>query len=135
MVLGNHFNINWHKNLQLNATQDWHLRTHVDPMLRRNKYEICQKRLTSAEIPSIRCIIKNVKAKNHPTVLFFQHFFTTCDSVHRHKMWEMLLANKKGWKMIILLPDSDKDFFELTDDILQSDTLAPYLFAIYLDYV
>ena len=37
--------------------------------------------------------------------------------------------------MIILLPDSDKDFFEFTDDVLQSDTLAPYLFAIYLDYV
>ena len=32
-------------------------------------------------------------------------------------------------------PDGDTDYFDIVAGVLQGDTLAPYLFIIYLDYV
>ena len=32
-------------------------------------------------------------------------------------------------------PDGDTPFFDITTGVLQGDTLAPYLFIIYLDYI
>ena len=32
-------------------------------------------------------------------------------------------------------PDGDTDYFDIVPGVLQGDTLAPYLFIIYLDYV
>ena len=32
-------------------------------------------------------------------------------------------------------PDGDTDFFDIVSGILQGDTLAPYIFIFYLDYV
>ena len=32
-------------------------------------------------------------------------------------------------------PDGDTDYFDIVVVVLQGDTLAPYLFIIYLDYV
>ena len=32
-------------------------------------------------------------------------------------------------------PDGDTDYFNIVAEVLQGDTLAPYLFIIYLDYV
>ena len=35
----------------------------------------------------------------------------------------------------VITPDGETDFFEIIAGVLQGDTLAPYLFAIVLDYV
>ena len=35
----------------------------------------------------------------------------------------------------VITPDGDTDFFNIIAGVLQGDTLAPYLFAIVLDYV
>ena len=32
-------------------------------------------------------------------------------------------------------PDGDTEFFEITTGVLQVDTIAPFLFIIYLDYI
>ena len=37
--------------------------------------------------------------------------------------------------MKVRSPDGDADYFDIVNDVLQGDTLAPYLFIIYLDYV
>ena len=34
-----------------------------------------------------------------------------------------------------LLSDGDRDYFDIVAGVLQGDTLAPYLFIIYLGYV
>lgn len=41
----------------------------------------------------------------------------------------------KNSSAMVRSPDGDTDFFAITAGILQGDTLAPYLFIIYLDYV
>ena len=35
----------------------------------------------------------------------------------------------------VITPDGETDYFEVKAGVLQGDTLAPYLFAITLDYV
>ena len=32
-------------------------------------------------------------------------------------------------------PDGDTEFFDIVEDVLQGDTLAPYLFIIIFDYI
>ena len=38
-------------------------------------------------------------------------------------------------KAKVCSPDRDTDFFDIVSGVLQGDTLAPYLFIIYLDYI
>ena len=38
-------------------------------------------------------------------------------------------------KAAVHSPDGNMDFFDIVATVLQGDTLAPYLFMIYLDYV
>ena len=38
-------------------------------------------------------------------------------------------------KVKVCMPNEDTDFFDIVVDVLQGDTLVPYLFIIYLDYV
>ena len=38
-------------------------------------------------------------------------------------------------KVKVRSPDRDTDFFDIVADVLQGDTLAPYLFITCLDYV
>ena len=35
---------------------------------------------------------------------------------------------------MVKIPDGDTTFFEITTVILQGDTLAPFMFIVYLDY-
>ena len=44
----------------------------------------------------------------------------------------MLYRNKK---VKVYSPDGDTDYFDIVADILQGDTLVPYLFIICLDYM
>ena len=41
----------------------------------------------------------------------------------------------KNVKAMVCSPDGDADFFDIVTGVLQGDTLAPYMFIIYLDYV
>ena len=41
----------------------------------------------------------------------------------------------KNTKLNVRTPDGDTDYFDIIIGVLQEDTLAPYLFIIYLDYV
>ena len=81
------------------------------------------------------------------TILFVD-FAKAFDSIHREKMEQILLAYgrpKKPVAAIMMLfrnikvkvrsPDGDTDYFDIVAGVLQGDTLAPYLFIIYLDYL
>ena len=41
----------------------------------------------------------------------------------------------KNTKVRVCSPHGDTDFFNIVANVQQGDTLAPYLFIIYLDYV
>ena len=41
----------------------------------------------------------------------------------------------RNTKVKVRSPDRDTDYFDIVAGVLQEDTLAPYLFIIYLDYV
>ena len=70
------------------------------------------------------------------------------DSFHREKMEQILLAYGlpketvvaitilyRNTKVKVRSPDGDTEYFEIVVGVLQGDTLAPYLFIIWLDYV
>ena len=41
----------------------------------------------------------------------------------------------KNTRSMVSSPDGDTPYFEITTGVLQGDTLAPFLFIIYLDYI
>ena len=41
----------------------------------------------------------------------------------------------RNTKVNVRSPDGDTDYFDIVANVLQGDTLAPYLFIICLDYV
>ena len=41
----------------------------------------------------------------------------------------------RNTKVKVRSPDGDTEYFDIVARVLQGDTLAPYLFIIYLDYV
>ena len=45
------------------------------------------------------------------------------------------MMSYKNTKVKVHSPDRDTDYFNIIAGVLQGDTLAPYLFIIYLDYV
>ena len=75
-------------------------------------------------------------------------FFKAFDSTYRGKMEQILLAYGlpketvaaimilyKNTKVKVRSTDGDTYFFDIVADVLQGDTLTPYLFIICLDYV
>ena len=86
--------------------------------------------------------------KNLEATILFVDFTKAFDSIHRGKMEQILLANGRPKETIIAIMilyrntkvkvrflDGDTNFFDIVVDILQGDTLAPYLFIICLDYM
>ena len=73
---------------------------------------------------------KKKKKKKLLSTHLFKDFSKAFDSIHRRKM--ML---SKITKVKVCSPDGDTDFFDIVADALQADTLAPYLFIVYQDYV
>ena len=80
-------------------------------------------------------------------MITFVDFRKAFDSVHRAKMMKILsaygipdelvtaisLLYEKTWAKI-LSPDADTEFFDTLAGVLQGDALAPYLFAIVINY-
>ena len=86
--------------------------------------------------------------KNLQATLLFVNFTKAFDSIHRGKMELILLAYGlpketvaaimilyKNTKVKVRSPDGDTEYFVIVAGVLQGDTLAPYLFIIFLDYV
>ena len=101
--------------------------------------------VTNFDYPSncTRCRCKKPRGDN-----IFVDFAIAFDSIHRGKMEQILLAyslSKTTFVAIMTLyrntevkvhsPDGDTDYFDIVADVLQGDTLAPYLFILCLHYV
>ena len=120
----------------------------LDPHLRPNQNGFRPGRSTTAHILALRRIIEGVKRNNLKAVLLFVDFSKAFDSIHRGKMMKILRAYGIPEQLVnaistlyeetrakVLSPDGETDYFEILAGVLQGDTLAPYLFAIVIDYV
>ena len=96
---------------------------------------------------ALRRLIEGVKSNNLKCILIFIDFRKAFDSIHRERMMEILKAYDIPEKLLtaiklmysntkarVLSPDGETELFEIVAGVLQGDTLAPYLFAIVLDY-
>ena len=85
---------------------------------------------------------------NLKAIIVFVDFKKAFDSIHRGKMMKILEAYGIPEKIVkaiaalyentqakVLSPDGETDSFPIQAGVLQGDTLAPYLFAIIIDYV
>ena len=123
------------------------LRNHIEPF---GFYEngFWRNRSMMSQILTILLILEGVRAKNLVATTLFVDFTKAFDFIHRGEMEQILLAYglpKEAVTVIMILYrntkvkvcslDGDTDYFYIVAGILQVDTLAPYLFIIYLDYV
>ena len=115
--------------------------------LRPNQNGFRPNRSTSSHILALCRIIEGVKQNKLPAVITFVDFRKAFDSVHRAKVMKILSAYGIPDELVkaisllyentqakILSPDGDIEFFDTLADVLQSDALALYLFAIVIDY-
>ena len=85
---------------------------------------------------------------NKTAALIFVDFSKAFDSVNGKKMFEILglygipseIINAikvlySNTKSTILTPDGETEHFDILADILEGDTLAPFLFIIVIDYI
>ena len=116
----------------------------VDLILRKNQNGFRTSRSTSGQILTIRRISEGVNAKWLPDKLLFIYLSKVFDSIHRGKMKEILTSNGIPEEIVneIMISymgskvqslDNDTQFIDITVDVLQGDTLAPFLFIICLD--
>ena len=120
----------------------------LDPLLRPNQNGFRPRRSTTTHILALRRIIEGVKRNNLKAVFLFVDFNKAFDSIHCGKMMKILRAYGIPEQLVnaisklyeetqakVLSPDGETDYFEILAGVLQGDTLAPYLFAIVIDYV
>ena len=119
----------------------------IDEHLRPNQNGLRPNRSTSFHILALRRIIEEVKQNKLPAVIMFVDFHKAFNSVHHAKMMKILsayripdelvkaisLLYKNTWAKILPL-DGDTEFFDTLAGVLQGDALAPYLFAIVIEY-
>ena len=97
--------------------------------------------------PSVESL-KAYGQKNLQATLLFVDFTKAFDSIHRGKMEQILLTYGlpketvaaitilyRNTKVKVRSPDGDTEYFDIVARVLQGDTLAPYLFIIWLDFV
>ena len=120
----------------------------TDNILRKNQNGFRRNRSTTSQILTIRRILEDVRAKNLQATKLFVDFTKAFDSIHRGEMEQILLAYGipketvaaimilyRNTKVKVRSPDGDTDDFDIVAGVLKGDTLAHYLFIIYLDYV
>ena len=123
------------------------LKPEIETILRRNQNGFRPGRSTVQQILVLRRLIEGMRSRKLPAVLTFIDFKKAFDSVHRGKMLKILAAYGipqrivsvirlmyEGTKAKVLSPDGETELFEILAGVLQGDTLAPYLFAIVIDY-
>ena len=131
-----------------NALQRNRIEPKIDNILRKNQNGFQRNRSTTSQILNIRRILEGVWAKNLLVTLLFVDFIKAFDSIHRGKMEQILLAYSlpketiaaimilyRNTKVKVRSPDGDTEYFDIVAEVLQGDTLAPYLFIICLDYM
>ena len=110
----------------------------VDIILRTNQ-NICRtNRSTSGQILTVRISIKGANANNLTATILFIDFSKAFDSIDRGKMADILNAIMIAYtntKSIVRTDDGDTGLINISGGVLHSDTLAPSLFIICLDYV
>ena len=119
----------------------------LDQHLRPNQNGFRPGRSTTSHILALRRVIEGVKSNNLKAIITFVDFQKAFDSVHRGMMRNILTAYGipeilvntimklyQGTMAKVISPDGDTELFEILAGVLQGDTLAPYLFAIVLDY-
>ena len=120
----------------------------IDDHLRPNQNGFRPGRTTTAHILALRRLIEGVKSHNRKAIILYVDFKKAFDSIHRPTMMKILKAYSIPPRLLaaveemydntrakVITPDGETDFFEIKAGVLQGDTLAPYLFAIVLDYV
>ena len=120
----------------------------IDNILRKNQNSFRRNISRPSQILTIRRILEGILAKNLQATSLFVDFTKAFDSIHRGKMELILLAYGlpketaaaimilyKNTKVKVRSPDGDTEYFDIVAGVLQGDTLAPYLFIIFLDYV
>ena len=120
----------------------------IDNILRKNQIGFRRNRSTTSQILTIRRIFEGVRAKNLQATLLFVDFTKAFDFIHRGKMEQILLAYGlpketvaaitilyRNTKVKVRSPHGDTKYFDIVAEVLQGDTLAPYLFIICLDFV
>jgi len=123
------------------------IQSEIDDHLRPNQNGFRPGRSTTAHTLALRRLIEGVKSNNLQAIITFIDFRKAFDSIHRGKMMKILHAygvpeelvkaiNKlyENTRASVLTPDGETDLFSIVAGVLQGDTLAPYLFAIVLDY-
>ena len=131
-----------------NARLRNHIEPKIDNILRKNQNGFQRNRSMTSQILTIRRILEGIWAKNLQATILFVDFTKACDSIHRGKMGQILLAYglPKGTTAAIMILyrntkvkvhflDGDTDNFDIVAGVLQGDTLSPYFFIICLDYV
>ena len=134
--------------LVYNALLQNRIEPKIDNILRKNQNGFQRNRYTTSQILTIRKILEGVRAKNLQATILFVDFTKAFDSIHRGKMEQILLVYglpKETVAAIIMLyrniklkarsPDGDTDYIDIVAGVLQGNSLAPYLFITYLDYV
>ncbi|KAI8484256.1 hypothetical protein Bbelb_380410 [Branchiostoma belcheri] len=114
------------------------IRPAVDGLLRCNQNGFREGRSTVGHVLALRRLIEGIKSHNLPAIITFIDFKKAFDTIHRGKMLRILKAygipeqivHAIGSLYEVVTPDGDTRPFE----ILQGDTLAPYLFVLMLDY-
>ena len=130
-----------------NALQRNRIEPKIDNILRKNQNGFRRNRSMTSQILTIREILEGMRAKNLQATILFDDFTKAFDSIHRGKMEQIQLAYGlpkeivaaimilyRNTKVKVHSPDGDTDYFDIVTGVLQGDTLAPYLFIIYLDY-
>ena len=120
----------------------------IDKNLRPNQNGFRPGRTTTAHILALRRLIEGVKSHNKKAIILYVDFKKAFDSIHRPTMMRILQAYDIPPKLLnaiskmyentrakVISPDGETEFFQIKAGVLQGDTLAPYLFAIVLDFV
>ena len=124
------------------------IRPEIYPILRKNQNGFRQNRSTTGTILTIRQYNRRSKIKESTGTLLFVDFAKAFDSIHRGKMKnifyaygisteriEAIMILYRETRLMVRSPDGDTPYFEITTGVLQGDTLAHFLFIIFLDYV
>ena len=119
----------------------------LDPLLRPNQNGFRPCSSTISHILALRRITESVKSHNLQAAIIFVEFKKAFDSIHRHKILEILRKYGVPRKLIdaigkfyestfasVLSLDDEADLFRIQAGILQGNNLAPFLFALIVEY-
>ena len=120
----------------------------IEQILRKNQNGFWRNWSTTSQILAICQILEGVLSNNLEATIFFVTLSKAFDSIHWRMMKRILLTYGlqketiaaimmlyKNTKIKVHSSDGDTDYFNIVTGVLRGDTLAPYLFIIYLDYV